>query len=170
MITMKPEVRRMTSADIEQVYEIERRTHSTPWSRLTFQRELTNSRHSMCLVAELEERVIGFACMYHVLDEGHITNIAVDIPYQNKGVATRLMLGSIEEAIKRGVRRITLEVRKSNTKAQHLYIKFGFRMSGLRKGYYTDNREDALIFWTGDITSDYYTKLFDEIQKKLKSK
>lgn len=157
----------MTMADVEQVYEIERRSHPKPWSRLTFQRELTNNRHNMCLVAGLGDRIVGFMCMYYVLNEGHITNIAVDVPYQNKGIATRLMLSAFRRAIEKGIRRITLEVRKSNTKAQHLYIKFGFRMSGLRKGYYTDNYEDALIFWTGDITSDYYKNLLEEIRRKL---
>lgn len=170
MITIKPEVRKMMMADVEQVYGIEKRSHPTSWSRLTFQRELTNSRHNMCLVAELGERIIGFTCMYYVLDEGHITNIAVDGPYQNRGVATRLMLNAFERATEKGIKRITLEVRKSNTKAQHLYIKFGFRMSGLRKGYYTDNREDALVFWTGDITSDYYKNLLEEIRQKLDGK
>ena len=160
----------MAMPDVEQVYAIERRSHATPWSRLTFQRELTNSRHNMCLVAELGERIIGFTCMYYVLDEGHITNIAVDGPYQNRGVATRLMLSAFERAIKKGIRRITLEVRKSNTKAQHLYMKFGFRMSGIRKGYYTDNYEDAFIFWTGDIASEYYERLLEDIRKKLEGK
>lgn len=124
----------------------------------------------MCFVAALGERIVGFMCMYYVLDEGHITNIAVDVSYQNRGIATQLMLDAIERAVEKGVKRITLEVRKSNTKAQHLYIKFGFRMTGLRKGYYTDNSEDALIFWTGDVTSDYYKRLFDEIRKRLDSR
>jgi len=157
----------MALEDVDYVYEIERRSHSTPWSRLTFQRELTNNRHNLCLVAKLGERIVGFMCMYYVVDEGHITNIAVDVPYRDRGIATHLILEAIEKLKEKGIKRITLEVRKSNTKAQHLYIKFGFRMSGIRKGYYTDNREDALVFWTGDITSDYYQNLFEEIRKRL---
>ncbi|MDI6816595.1 MAG: ribosomal protein S18-alanine N-acetyltransferase [Actinomycetota bacterium] len=167
MITIKPEVREMTVVDIDQVYAIETSAHATPWSRLTFQREIANKRHNMCLVAELGESVVGFMCMYHVLDEGHVTNIAVAAPYQNKGIATYLMLEAVERVIKRGIKRLTLEVRKSNTKAQHLYIKFGFKMSGLRKAYYTDNREDALVFWTGDISDENYQQLFKEIRQSL---
>ncbi|MCL6471470.1 MAG: ribosomal protein S18-alanine N-acetyltransferase [Firmicutes bacterium] len=170
MITMKPVIRQMTMADINQVYDIERRSQSAPWSKMTFQRELLGNHHNMCLVAELGERIVGFICMYYVLDEAHITNIAVDLPFQNKGIGTRLMLAAIEVMMDRGIKHITLEVRKSNTKAQHLYMKFGFRMKGIRKGYYTDNYEDAFIFWTGDITSDYYKKLFSEISKELERK
>ncbi|MEW5706381.1 MAG: ribosomal protein S18-alanine N-acetyltransferase [Actinomycetota bacterium] len=167
MLTMKPVIRPMTMADVDQVYDIERRSQSSYWSKLTFQREIISADHNMCLVAEYGERIVGFICLYHVLDEGHITNIAVDPPYQNRGIATRLMLAAIDAIKEKGIKHITLEVRKSNTKAQHLYIKFGFRMKGLRKAYYTDNNEDALIFWTGDITSDYYKQLFDEIRKSV---
>lgn len=156
--------------DVDQVYDIERRSHATPWSKITFQREVIGSQHNTCLVAEMGERIVGFTCMYHILEEGHITNIAVDAPYQNRGIATRLLLAAIDYARGRGVKYMTLEVRKSNAKAQHVYIKFGFRMKGIRKGYYTNNNEDALIFWTGDITSEYYTKLFDEIRSDLENK
>lgn len=154
-------------SDVERVHEIERRAHSAPWSKLTFQRELVGSHHNDCFVAELGERIVGFICMYTLLDEAHITNIAVDEHFQNRHIATRMLLNAIEIAKGKGARRITLEVRKSNTKAQHLYIKFGFRMKGLRKGYYTDNGEDALIFWTGDISGDYYVNLFNEIRRNL---
>ncbi len=167
MITMKPEIRQMAMTDVDQVYNIEKRSHSAPWSKLTFQRELLGNHHNLCLVAQVGERITGFICLYYVLDEAHITNIAVDVPYQNRGVATRLMLSAIESVMQKGIKHLTLEVRKSNAKAQHLYIKFGFRMKGLRKGYYTDNYEDALIFWTGDVTSDYYKKLFNEIRRDL---
>lgn len=167
MITMKPVIRRMTLNDIDQVYGIERRSHSTPWSKITLQREVVGNQNSLCLVAELGEKIAGFICLYMVLDEGHITNIAVDAPYQNRGIGSRLILTSIDAVKERGITHLTLEVRKSNTKAQHLYIKFGFRMSGLRKSYYTDNSEDALIFTTGDIASDSYTRLYEEIKQKL---
>ncbi len=170
MLVMKPEIRRMTVNDVDQVYDIERRSHTAPWSKMTFQREVIGSHHNTCLVAEMGERIVGFTCMYHILEEGHITNIAVDAAYQNRGVATRLLLAAIDYARGRGVKYMTLEVRKSNTKAQHLYIKFGFRMKGIRKGYYTDNYEDALIFWTGDITSGYYVTLFDEIRRDMEDK
>lgn len=157
----------MTMADVDQVYDIERRSQSAPWSKLTFQRELIGSHHNECFVAEYGERVVGFVCMYHVLDEAHITNIAVDNVFQNRHIGSRLLLTAIDIAKIKGTKQVTLEVRKSNTRAQHLYIKFGFRMKGLRKGYYTDNNEDALIFWTGDVTSDYYENLFSEIGREI---
>jgi len=170
MLKIKPEIRRMTIDDVDRVYDIERRSQSAPWSKLTFQRELIGAHRNICLVAELGERLVGFICMYHVLGEGHITNIAVDTSFQNRGAGTQLLLAAIDMAKSKGVKHLTLEVRKSNTKAQHLYIKFGFKMKGIRKAYYTDNYEDALIFWTGDITSPAYNRLLDDIRREVEER
>jgi ribosomal-protein-alanine N-acetyltransferase len=160
----------MTASDIDRVYEIETRSHSAPWSRLTFQRELVSGRHNICMVAEIDERIVGFVCIYFVLDEGHITNIAVDKLFRNHGIATYMMLAVVDIMMSKGVKRLTLEVRRTNEVAQHLYSRFGFKMKGLRKKYYTDNDEDAYIFWTDDITSEDYLSSIAKIREELQGK
>jgi ribosomal-protein-alanine N-acetyltransferase len=168
MTAIRPELRYMTVGDVDRVYEIETHAHSAPWSKLTFQRELIDGRHNTCMVAEIDERIVGFVCLYYVMDEGHVTNIAVDNFFQNHGIATFMMLAVIDVMISKGVKRLTLEVRKTNEKAQRLYSKFGFKMKGLRKRYYTDNNEDAYIFWTDDITGEDYQSMVQGVREEFR--
>jgi [ribosomal protein S18]-alanine N-acetyltransferase len=160
----------MLSTDIDRVYEIETRSHSAPWSKLTFQRELIGGRHNLCMVVEMDDLIVGFVCLYYVMDEGHITNIAVDNFFRKRGIATFMMLAITDVMVSKGVKRLTLEVRRTNEKAQGLYTKFGFRMKGLRKKYYTDNGEDAYVLWTDDITTAEYQSMIREIREGLQNK
>jgi ribosomal-protein-alanine N-acetyltransferase len=98
--------------------------------------------------------------MWVILDEAHVTTIAVDPVYRGQHIGERLLLGLIEAGLARGARWMTLEVRRSNETAQALYKKYGFREIGVRKGYYSDNREDAIVMWSGNLQDrEYHQKL-----------
>jgi ribosomal-protein-alanine N-acetyltransferase len=136
---------RMKLTDIDDVLEVERLSYPTPWSRRAFISELTENAYAHYLVARAGGRVIGYVGMWLILDECHITNVAVHPAYRRQGVGRLLMQSAIEFTEAAGGRHITLEVRRTNLVAQHLYQSFGFQSVGVRKGYYTDNHEDAFI-------------------------
>ena len=137
----------MTVDDIPMVQLVERKCFTTPWSRNIFVSEVTRNDNAIYLVAEVGERIVGYAGIWIILDEGHITNIAVDPAFQRQGIGHGLMDVLTTAAVKRGVIAMTLEVRVSNSSAQALYAKLGFVPNGIRKEYYQDDREDALIMW-----------------------
>ncbi len=139
--------RPMTVSDIPQVQLVERRCFTTPWSRNIFLSEITGNDNAFYVVAEKGGRVIGYAGIWIILDEGHITNIAVHPDFQRQGIGEALMEEITIYALAKGVTRMTLEVRLSNHGAQALYTKLGFEPSGVRKQYYQDDQEDALIMW-----------------------
>lgn len=116
------------------------------------------------------EYVVGFVGMWIMVDEAHIINIAVKQPYRGKGVGELLLISSIELAGKFGARVVTLEVRASNRVAQNLYTKYGFKEVGIRRGYYTDNKEDALIMTTDYINSAEYRLYFQSLKNSLFSR
>lgn len=133
--------------DIPQVQLVERKCFSTPWSRNIFISEITRNDNAIYVVALVGERIVGYAGVWVILDEGHITNIGVDPAYQRQGIGQALMEEITKFAMLRGVTSMTLEVRVSNLGAQALYSKLGFVPNGIRKEYYQDNKEDALIMW-----------------------
>lgn len=139
--------RPMTIEDIPQVYLVERRSFPNPWSKNIFLSELTRNDAAMYIVAVVDERVVGYAGIWIILDEGHITNIAVDPAFRRRGIGQGLLNELTKFALGRGVVAMTLEVRVSNTGAQALYEKLGFVPRGIRREYYQDNKEDALIMW-----------------------
>ena len=139
-------IRRMTLADVDAVYSIERATFPRPWSREDFSREMTSNACARYLVAEWAGEILGYAGAWIVLDEAHITNIAVQAAARGRGVGKALTQGLLQYAANLGVVYATLEVRRSNLIAQSLYKQFGFFYAGLRKRYYEDNGEDAFIF------------------------
>lgn len=141
----------MQLADVDGVTEIERQAFITPWSRDSFVRELTENIYAHYMVARAGQRVVGYAGMWVVLDEAHVTNVAVHPDWRGRKVGERLMAALMEQARRLGATRMTLEVRASNHVAQSLYRKLGFRSSGIRPGYYTDTREDAVIMWLDPI-------------------
>ncbi|MCL4499044.1 MAG: ribosomal protein S18-alanine N-acetyltransferase [Chloroflexi bacterium] len=165
---MRVAICRMRRGDISGVQAIERQVFPCPWSRATFEREVESSDFHYLIVAKAGDRMVGYACFFHVLDEGHVTNIGVDPEFQSHGIGTQLMYAIVCYAAKKGIRRLMLEVRPTNAVAQRLYRKFGFFQTGVRRGYYTDTREDAYIFWTGDIRSDSYKQLFSRIGERIK--
>lgn len=139
-------IRRMTLEDVDAVQEIEASTFAHPWSREAFVQEMTRNTCARYLVAVEGERVIGFAGAWIVLDEGHVTNIAVTADCRGRGIGRLLTAGLVQYAANLGVVYMTLEVRRSNLVAQKLYQSLGFEYVGVRKKYYEDNGEDAFLY------------------------
>ena len=142
---MNPELREGSLKDVVRVVSIEKRCFSSPWSPATLAIMLTSSRIGS-IVAEIDQRgVVGYAFWQRVLDEAHLLNIAVDPEFRRRGIARRLLEKMIQICKDDGVMVIQLEVRKSNIPAIELYRSLGFVEVGVRKGYYEDNGEDALL-------------------------
>ena len=137
-------IRRMTMADVDGVAAVEAATFPTPWSRDAFASEMNNVA-ARYLVAEKDGKIIGYAGAWIILDESHITNIAVLKEERGQGIGRKLTHGLMQYLSNLGTAYATLEVRKSNEVAQNLYVSLGFIKLGVRKRYYEDNGEDALI-------------------------
>lgn len=144
---MKEEViiRRMRKEDLDAVTAIEEATFAIPWSRESFRQELERNVAARYLVAEVEGKVIGYAGAWIILDESHITNIAVEEAYRGQGIGRQLTQALIQYLSNLGACYATLEVRVSNIRAQNLYKSLGFVSVGKRKRYYEDNQEDAFL-------------------------
>lgn len=140
-------IREMKESDLDRVMEIERQAFTPPWSKDAFLLELTKNLLAKYIVAEVDGVVVGYGGIWLIMDEGHITNIAVDEKYRQMGIGTKIMEGLIQLCIDRNIIAMTLEVRKSNEAAKALYKKFGFKEYGIRKNYYQNNNEDAIIMW-----------------------
>jgi ribosomal-protein-alanine N-acetyltransferase len=138
------EIRPMKFEDIDAVDEINRLSFSNPWSRESFERELTSNKIARYFVAVYNEKIVGFVGLWIIFQEAQITTIAVHPNYRGKKIGYRLLDFVIEYCLKNQVRNIILEVRVSNTIAQNLYYKKGFQKIGVRKWYYKDG-EDALV-------------------------
>jgi ribosomal-protein-alanine N-acetyltransferase len=142
----------MKLSDLEQVLVVERSSFPTPWSQFAFQTELTRNQYALYLVGKLQGQVVAYAGSWVVLDEAHITNVAVHPDHRGLGFGHQILLALLAAAKVRGAERATLEVRTSNYVAQALYRQHGFVVCGSRRGYYTDTGEDALIMWKNDLT------------------
>ncbi|HEY8346420.1 MAG TPA: ribosomal protein S18-alanine N-acetyltransferase [Symbiobacteriaceae bacterium] len=138
----------MTLTDLDGVMEVERLSFLTPWSRRDFLVELMQP-FAVYIVARRGEQVVGYGGMHVIADQAHVTNIAVHPDHRGQGLGERIMRRLIELAAERGAERMTLEVRVSNTPARNLYEKLGFVTApgAVRKGYYTDTGEDAIVMW-----------------------
>jgi len=145
-------IRPITPADIDAVWNIEKMCFSVPWSRQSFVLEVEKNKCARYVVAEHLGIVIGYGGMWLIVDEAHITNIAVHPLFRRKGVGEAILKALMMEARRMGIDRMTLEVRASNIAAQNLYKKLGFVEVGVRKGYYSDNNEDAIIMWNFSIS------------------
>lgn len=156
----------MRRGDIPFVSAIERRCYVIPWHENAYYTELSN-RSACYLVARLEGCVVGYAGMWVIVDEAHITTVAVAPEQQGKKIGERLLQGLLEESILHGATRATLEVREHNVVAQNLYRKYGFREAAIRKNYYTDNQENALVMWVDDIHLDSYIQRLRELKHEL---
>ncbi|CAB3389408.1 ribosomal protein S18-alanine N-acetyltransferase [Kyrpidia spormannii] len=140
-------IRPMRTSDLDRIQEIERASFTVPWSRNAFYGELADNHFARYIVAQRGDLVVGYAGMWLILDEAHITNIAVHPEARRQHVGETLLRYAMAYARSQGAMRMTLEVRVSNAPAQHLYRKLGFTAKGVRRGYYTDNHEDAIIMW-----------------------
>jgi ribosomal-protein-alanine N-acetyltransferase len=132
---------------INDIVVVENLSFKIPWSRQSITEEFLENQMAVYICALTGGKAIGYAGMWHILDEGHITNIAVHPEFRSCGVGSALMEALLEAARAFGIIALTLEVRRSNLTAQSLYSKYGFKEGGMRKSYYADNNEDALIMW-----------------------
>ena len=142
------------------VLRIEQAANPRPWSLSLFLSELRYRDSRVYVVARSGLDIVGYGGLMIVAGDGHITNVGVDPAHRRHGVATRMLLVLARRALAEGVQALTLEVRMSNTSAQALYRRFGFAPAGVRKNYYSDSNEDALIMWAEDIdTPEYRARL-----------
>jgi len=139
--------RPMQVDDLDDVLAIEKVSFPTPWSRHTYLGELLNNTFSHYIVLLVDGKVRGYGGMWLILDEAHITTIAVHPDFRNRRYGEALLKELIRRAGELGATRLTLEVRPSNRTAQHLYARLGFMPTGVRRKYYTDTGEDAIIMW-----------------------
>jgi [ribosomal protein S18]-alanine N-acetyltransferase len=147
------EIRPLQLRDLSAIEEIERASYPTPWSRSMFAGELAKSS-SICLGAFDGGRLVGYLIVSRYVDAWHVMNIAVATDYRRRGVASDLLGALFDRTREDGRRGYTLEVRVSNAGAITLYERLGFERRGVRRGYYTDNREDALIMWRDPAVRD----------------
>ncbi|MDN5709453.1 MAG: ribosomal protein S18-alanine N-acetyltransferase [Planococcus sp. (in: firmicutes)] len=139
--------RKMTIHDVNEVYEIEKQSFTLAWTKEAFEQEMLKNEFAYYGLAETQERVVGYCGMWLVMDEAHITNIAISPKERGRKFGEALMREAIETAKAQGAKLMTLEARVSNIAALNLYKKLGFQNGGIRKGYYTDNQEDAIVMW-----------------------
>ncbi len=165
----KFEIHKMNQEHIDDILIIEELCYGAHhWSKDSFITELNNKISSYkCLI--YKNKCIGYIGFWKIVDEAHITNLSIHPDFQNKKLAQKLLLNMIEECYKDKIKFITLEVRVTNKKAISLYEKFGFKSLGLRKKYYQDNNEDALIMWSENIFDKKYKELYDRIKENLKN-
>lgn len=146
------QISKLVEADIPELLEIEKQCHATPWSEQSFRNELDHE-HGIFLIAREKGKMIGYASLWVIADEAHITNLAVLPTEQGKGFGKQLVLEILHQSVDQGATCATLEVRTSNKPALTVYESFGFKACGVRKRYYPDNNEDAIVMWLYDLTN-----------------
>ena len=158
----------MEKSDVDRVAVIEELSYGNHhWSKDSFYSEINNKVAKYYTARNENSIITGYIGLWHLVDEAHITTIAVHPDYRRQHVADALIVKSLEDCYNSFIKYITLEVRVSNVPAIKLYEKYGFKSLGTRKGYYQDNNEDALIMWTENIFSDEYKELFKKNIDKL---
>lgn len=146
----------MRRRHLRSVSRIESRVYPHPWSLAVFLSEIVLRTTRAYYCAFVGRSLVGYVGIFLALGDGHVTTLAVDPDWQRRKIATRLLAVAGREAIARGARNLTLEVRVSNHSAQALYRQFGFRPVGVRRGYYAETKEDALVMWAEDVDQPAY--------------
>lgn len=157
----------MRRRHLRAVLRIETLVYPRPWSHSLFLSELALRGSRAYFVARVGRDVVGYAGLMISGDDAHITTIAVDPAQHRRKIGTRLLLVLTREALARGARHMTLEVRLSNHAAQDLYRRFGFGPVGVRKNYYQETNEDALVMWVHEIDSDDYGALLAALERGI---
>jgi [ribosomal protein S18]-alanine N-acetyltransferase len=161
------EVTKMRRRHLRGVMAIERQAYARPWTPNLFVAEMTEPSNRNYLVARIDRDVVGYAGLICYGDEAHITNIAVDPMLQGHGIAHRLLAEEIDAARELGGTAVSLEVRVTNWRAQRIYARFGFHPVGIRRNYYAELHEDALIMWTDDIRASLFRKRLEDLVARL---
>jgi ribosomal-protein-alanine N-acetyltransferase len=154
------EITRMRRRHLKGVMAIERQVYPRPWSPNLFLSEMSELRNRAYLVARIGRDVVGYGGVMCYGEEAHVTTIAIDPAHHRRKIGTRVLYELVQESIRMGARAVSLEVRVSNWGAQVLYSRFGFRPVGIRKNYYQETGEDALVMWVDNVRSrDYHEQL-----------
>lgn len=179
----------MREADVNTVQEIEREIFATPWPRNAYYRELASraSAHYVVLrqegeierpggppmvahrIPDFDPTILGYGGMWRMYDEAHVTTIGVRKDLQHHGYGRILFAGLVQAAYDMGGKWVTLEVRTTNENAMKMYEAFGFKVIGRRKGYYTDNGEDAIVMWSDSIHSPRFRKAFEQNLERIEA-
>jgi ribosomal-protein-alanine N-acetyltransferase len=171
----------MREGDVATVQEIEREIFATPWPRNAYYRELASrsSAHYVVLrqegletptrfrAAEMDPTIIGYGGMWRMYDEAHVTTIGVRRDLHHRGYGRILFAGLVQAAYDMGAKWVTLEVRTTNDNAMRMYEGFGFKVIGRRKGYYTDNGEDAIVMWSDSIHSPRFRRAYESNLERI---
>lgn len=163
-------IRQMRSVDIDRVVELENEIFPSPWTGELFRHELRDPEQACYLVAEEGGALTGYIGAQLLDAEVHVTNMAVAPGARRQGLGSALLLECIRRGMARGARWLTLEVRVGNEEARAFYRKFGFGELGIRRSYYADSGEDAVIMATGDIRTDGFAALLAEIKASIEGK
>ncbi|MGA8534936.1 MAG: ribosomal protein S18-alanine N-acetyltransferase [Candidatus Tumulicola sp.] len=146
----------MTSSDVSSVIRIEKASFSTVWPSDAFFNELSTNKLAHYFVGRIGDTIVAYGGIWVILEDSHVTTLAVDPAHRGKRFGEVMLLRLIEEAVERGAAWMTLEVRESNAVAQQLYRKYGFTTVTMRRGYYSDDNESALVMWAGNLKSELY--------------
>jgi ribosomal-protein-alanine N-acetyltransferase len=155
----------MRRRHLRSVLRIESQVYPTPWTHGLFVSELALRSTRAYVIARVGREVVGYSGLMMSVDDGHVTTVAVDPEWQRQGIGTRMLVALAREAIARGANALTLEVRLSHRGAQQLYQRFGFTAVGVRKGYYADTGEDALIMWSHEVNQPAYLALLERLER-----
>jgi ribosomal-protein-alanine N-acetyltransferase len=151
----------MRRRHLRAVLRIEQQVYPRPWSLGLFMSELGFRGSRAYVVARVGSTVVGYGGVMLVADDGHVTTIAVEPAWHRRSIGTRVLHALATAAIARGAKNLTLEVRASNRAAQELYRAFGFAPAGVRKGYYVETNEDAIVMWANDVDTAEYAQRLD---------
>jgi len=154
----------MRRRHLRSVLRIEAQVYARPWSLSLFVSELALRTSRAYYVARVGGVLCGYSGLMVTEEDGHITTLAVDPAWHRKKIGTRLLMVQAREAVLRGARNLTLEVRVGNEAAQEMYRRFGFRPAGIRKNYYVETNEDALVMWAHDVDTPDYLRRLAEIE------
>jgi ribosomal-protein-alanine N-acetyltransferase len=157
----------MRRRHLRSVLRIESEVYPRPWSMSLFLSELALRSTRAYLVARVGREVVGYVGLMMTVDDGHITTIAVDARWHRHKIGSRLLVAVAREAISRGAASLTLEVRMANLGAQELYRRLGFRPVGVRKNYYAETNEDALVMWAHEVDQPEYAELLDALDRQV---
>lgn len=157
----------MSLEHIPDVLRVENLCFVTTWPRNAFLNELTENKLAHYFVGRADDKIIAYGGLWVILEDAHITTVAVEPDYQRHRYGERMLVRLLEESIERGASWITLEVRESNIAAQRLYKKYGFTIVNTRRGYYSDNDENALVMWAGNLKGAIYRNRLNTLKASL---
>lgn len=161
----------LKSQDLEQVVKLDQTCLGGLWNKNGYQREIDSPNSTILVISLLpEQQIIGLGCFWAILEEAHITLLAVDPDYQGRGLGQLLLYNLLAQAVSQKLERATLEVKTSNQIALALYQKFGFKIAGIRKGYYQKTQEDGYILWKSGLNSSLFLENMQKWRKEIENR